>query len=267
MSNINAPLAQGEISAPTIELIHRHRSIRRYKSDPVSSELVETIVAAAQRSSTSSNLQTYSVVAVTDPTKRHRLAELCGNQRHIREAPVFLAWCADWHRLARACEIQGYRPVTNYVESFLIAAVDAAIAMQTAALAAESLGLGMCFIGGIRNDPAAVAELLQLPQLVFPISGMTLGWPAEEPIFKPRLPLKAVLHWEHYDTSREDEALREYDRIMQETGIYKGRQVTVKEGEPEHETYGWLEHSARRASQPARTHLRRVLQEMGFDLE
>ncbi len=254
------------MATPIIEQIHQHRSIRRYKSDPVPREMVETIVAAAQRSSTSSNLQTYSVVAVTDAEKRDRLAELCGNQRHIREAPVFLAWCADWHRLARVCEMQGYQAVTGYVENFLVAAVDAAIAMQTAALAAESLGLGMCFIGGIRNHPREVIELLGLPRLVFPVSGMTLGWPDEEPIFKPRLPLRAILHWETYDTSREDEDLLEYDRVMRETGIYKGRQVGAKKGEPEHRAYGWLEHSARRASRPTRTHLRDVLREIGFDL-
>jgi FMN reductase (NADPH) len=120
-------------------------------------------------------LQTYSIVAVTDAEKRARMAELCGNQKQILQAPVFLAWCADLSRLDRICRLRGYEQVTAYVESFLVAAVDAAIAMQTAALAAESLGLGICFIGAIRNEPVQVIELLALPQLVFPISGMTLG--------------------------------------------------------------------------------------------
>ena len=129
------------------------------------------------------------MVAVTDAAKRARLAELCGNQEHIAQAPVFLAWCADLARLDRACELRGYTQVTGYVENFLVAAVDAAIAAQTAALAAESLGLGICYIGSIRNNTQAVIDLLELPRLVFPVTGMTLGWPAAEPPMRPRLPL------------------------------------------------------------------------------
>ena len=143
---------------------------------------------------------------------------LCGNQEHIAQAPVFLAWCADLARLDRACQVRGYEQVTRYVESFLLAAVDTSLAMQNAALAAESMGLGMCYIGAIRNRPQEVIDLLELPRLVFPIAGMTLGWPAVEPMVRPRLPLSAVLHWERYDRSHEDEALAEYDRAMVATG-------------------------------------------------
>ncbi len=254
------------MSTPTIEQIYRHYSVRAYKPDPVPADLVETIVATGQRASTSSNLQTYSVVAVTDADRRAQLAELCGGQRHITQAPVFLAWCADLSRLDRICQMRGYQQVADHVESFLIAAVDAAIAMQNAALAAESLGLGMCYIGGIRNQPQAVLELLALPRLVFPISGMTLGWPAAEPFIRPRLPLNAVLHWEQYDLEGEVEALANYDQAMIETGIYRGRQVPVPGRDGEMEDYGWLEHSARRASRTVRTDLRQILSRQGFEL-
>ncbi|PKO23124.1 MAG: NADPH-dependent oxidoreductase [Chloroflexi bacterium HGW-Chloroflexi-1] len=251
----------------TLDLIHRHGSVRHYKPDPVPRETVETIVAAAQRSSTSSNLQTYSVVAVTDAAVRSRLAELCGNQAHVVQAPVFLAWCADLARLDRACELRGYTQVTDYVESFLVAAVDAAIAAQTAALAAESLGLGICYIGSLRNDTQAVIDLLELPRLVFPVTGMTVGWPAIEPILRPRLGLSAVLHWERYDRGGEDETLHEYDRAMIATGIYEGRQVSVPGQPSEMEDYSWTEHSARRASQAVRTELRDVLERQGFGMK
>jgi nitroreductase len=256
-----------QVSTPTIEQIYRHASMRRYKPDPVPPHVVETIVAAGQRGSTSSNLQTYSVVAVTDEEKRRRLAELCANQRQIRQAPVFLAWCADLSRLDRICEMRGYRQVTEYIESSLVAIMDVAIAAQNAALAAESLGLGICYIGAIRNEPAEVIALLELPRLVFPVSGMTLGWPAAEPMIRPRLPLEAVLHWERYDTSQEVEALEAYDQAMIETGIYRGRQVPVPGGDGvEEEDYGWMEHSARRASKAVRTGLSEVLKEQGFGL-
>jgi len=254
------------MSNPTIEQIYQHYSVRAYQPDPIPVDLIETIVAAGQRASTSSNLQAYSVVAVSAEDKRARLQDLCGDQHQIGQAPLFLAWCAELSRLERVCQARGYRQVADYVENFLVAAVDAALLMQTAALAAESLGLGMCFIGAIRNHPQEVIELLELPPLVFPIAGMTLGWPAAEPFTRPRLPLRAVLHWEKYDSGAEAEALAEYDRAMIETGIYQDRQVATP-GQPEAvEDYGWQEHSARRVSQPSRTHLRRVLTRQGFAL-
>jgi FMN reductase (NADPH) len=254
------------MSTPTIEQIYRHASVRHYKTEPLPREMVEQIVAAGQRSSTSSNLQTYSVVAVTDPQKRARLAEVCGNQSFIVEAPVFLAWCADLSRLERISQMRGYQPVVSYVETFLVAAMDASIAMQTAALATESMGLGMCYIGAIRNTPDQVIEILGLPRLVFPVSGMTVGWPAVEPRVRPRLPLEAVLHWDQYEVSGEVQALRAYDEAMVKTGIYRGRQVPVPGVEGKMEDYGWMEHSARRMSKPVRTGLRRVLEKQGFEL-
>lgn len=250
---------------PTIEQIYKHYSVRAYQPDPVPRELVEQIVAAGQRASTSSNLQLFSVVAVTDPTKRHQLADVCGNQQHIRDAPVFMAWCADLSRLSRVCARQGYTQVYEYVENFLVAAVDVAILMQTATLAAESLGLGMCYIGAIRNQPQDVIDLLGLPPLVFPISGMTLGWPAAQANIRPRLETRAILHWEGYNAD-DEEALRTYDQAMIDTGIYDGRQVPVPGSPGELRDYGWLEHSARRVSQQSRKGLRAVLEKQGFKL-
>ena len=266
MKEVKKEIATSEMSTATIEQIYRHASVRQYRPDPLPAEKVEQIVAAGQRSATSSNLQTYSVVVVTDLEKRARLAELCGDQRFIVEAPAFLAWCADLSRLERISQMRGYRQESSYVESFLVAAMDAAIAMQTATLAAESMGLGTCYIGAIRNEPDKVIELLRLPRLVFPVAGMTLGWPTVEPRTRPRLPLDVVLHWEQYDVSGEEEALHTYDREMVGLGIYQGRQVPVPGVEGEVEDYGWMEHSARRVSKPARTGLRRVLEQQGFEL-
>jgi FMN reductase (NADPH) len=129
---------------PTLDLIHNHSSIRHYKTDPIPFSIIEKIIGAAQCASTSSNLQCYSVIVVTDAIKRNYLSELCGNQAHISEAPVFLTWCADLARLERVCQLRGYTQVTEYIENFLIATVDVSIAAQNAAIAAESLGLGIC---------------------------------------------------------------------------------------------------------------------------
>lgn len=251
----------------TIDVIQSHRSIRAYKPDPISDETVELIVRAGQRASTSSNMQFTTVIAVKDAEKRARLAELCGNQEHIRQAPVFLAWCADRRRLDLACEMRGLTQNTDYLETFLVAAVDVGIFMQTATIAAESLGLGMCYIGAIRNNPREVIELLGLPHHLFPVSGMTLGWPNAEPMLRPRLGLDAVLHWDRYDESQLTEALEEYDQAMAATGIYGGRQVQTADGQVEMENYGWLEHSARRVATANRQEMRQIVEKQGFGLQ
>jgi FMN reductase (NADPH) len=253
-------------TTPTIELLSRHGSVRKHKPDPVAPELIEAMVQAAQRASTSSNLQMVSVVAVTDPERRAALAKICG-QEHVGHAPVVLVWCADLRRLDRACELRGYTQVASHVENLLMTVLDVGIAAQNAAVAAESLGLGICYLGSVRNDAQAVIDLLGLPALVFPVVGMTVGWPAAPPLARPRLPASAVLYWERYDPAPRDEALRAYDRAMVDTGIYEGRQVPVPGKPGQVEDYGWLEHCARRVSQPARTDLRAVLARQGFALE
>jgi FMN reductase (NADPH) len=150
------------------------------------------------------------------------------------------------------------------MENFMVASVDAAIAMQTAALAAESLGLGICYIGALRNDPRRIREIFSLPDLVYPVSGMTLGWPESPPMIRPRLPLKAILHWDGYQENDLEMLLR-YDKEMIETGLYSGRQVGKQDQEPDQ--YGWMEHSARRTSKPSRPHLRETIKEAGFLLD
>ena len=189
-------------------------------------------------------------------------------RRHIAEAPVFLAWCADLARLDRACELRGYTQVTDYVENFLVAAADAAIASQNGALAAESLGLGICYIGAIRNRPAEVIELLEMPRLTFPIAGMTarLARRQTRPSARGSTPRRCCTG--STTTRREqDRLLHAYDEAMIATGIYQGRQVPAPGERGEMEDYGWLEHSARRVSQPTRTGLREVLEKQGFPAE
>jgi len=250
---------------PTLDLLHRHGSVRKYLADSVSPKLIEQIVYAAQRASTSSNLQVVSVVAVMEAAKRQRLSEISG-QEHVAQAPVVLVWCADLRRLDRACELRGCTQVTDYVENFLTCVLDAGIAAQNAAVAAESLGLGVCYLGSIRNNTQAVIELLALPRLVFPVVGMALGWPAAPPVVRPRLATSAILSWDEY-AEPNDAALLEYDRAMAATGIYQGRQIPVPGKPGQMEAYGWLEHSARRAEQALRTELRAVLKQQGFGLE
>jgi FMN reductase (NADPH) len=251
---------------PTINLIRQHGSIRHYKSDPIPASMVETIVAAGQHASTSSNLQAYSVIATFDLGKRQRLADLCGGQKSIVEAPVFLIWCADLARIDRACQLRGHVQDHRFLESFLVATVDTALAAQNTTLAAESLGLGICYIGSIRNKPLEVINLLKLPQLTFPITGMTVGWPSPPSHSRPRLPLNTILHWDHYDRTHEDKALHDYDETMIATGSYKERQISISGRPAVKEIYGWTEHTARRVSCAVRTELRQEIEKQGFGL-
>jgi nitroreductase len=186
----------------TIALLLSHRSVRGYRPDPLPEGTLETLVAAAQSAATSSNLQTWSVVAVDDPAVRKELAEVAGNQKHIEQCPLFLVFLADTSRNARLAQAEGTELAGQpFLESFLVAAIDAALAAQNAVVAAESLGLANVYIGALRNDVGRVARLLGLPPGVAPVFGLCVGHAAEgrEGEVKPRLPQAAVLHSERYD--------------------------------------------------------------------
>jgi FMN reductase (NADPH) len=245
-----------------IDLIYSHVSVRSYTGEKVSDDVVRTIVEAGQHASTSSNLQQYSVICTRESAKRNTLAEFAGGQNHVAEAPVFLTWCVDMRRLNDVCEEYGWQQENALLENFLTAAIDTALAAQNAALAAEALNLGICYIGGVRNHIGEVIALLKIPKFVFPLFGMTIGYTAERKPDKPRLPLTGVLHWEAYADNPVAEAVAKYDITMQEAGIYRGRGL-AESGE----AYSWKLHSARRVSSGVRKYLRRSLQTQGLDVE
>lgn len=182
-----------------VRLLASHRSVRWYRPDRLPEGALEAIVTAAQSAATSSNLQAYSIIAVQDPDRKRLLAELSDNA-FVADAPLFLVFCADLHRLEMVSRRQGYEFAERELEMFIQAVVDTALAGQNAVVAAQSLGLGICYIGGIRNEVAKVAELLQLPPRTFALFGMTLGYPANPSQVRHRLPMEVVLHHETYST-------------------------------------------------------------------
>ncbi len=191
-----------------------HRSVRGYKPDPLPKGTLETLVAAAQSAATSSNLQTWSVVAVNDPGMRAEFATIANNQKHIEQCPLFLCWIADVSRLERLGEEEKVQlENTPYFETFLVAAIDAALAAQNAVVAAESLGLATFYIGAMRNNVTRVAELLRLPPGSVCVFGLCVGKPADgvTNAVKARLPQAAVLHHDHYDASQERRLRGIYD--------------------------------------------------------
>jgi nitroreductase len=185
----------------TLDLLLAHRSVRHYLPAPLPDGALTAAIAAAQSASTSSNLQVWSVIAVEDADRKARLSALAANQAHVAKAPLLLVWLADLKRLREISAQQGEKGEgLDYFEAFLLASVDAALAAQNAALALESLGLGCCYIGGLRNRAEDVAAELGLPQEVFALFGMTVGRPdpARSAQVKPRLPQDAVLFREQY---------------------------------------------------------------------
>ena len=186
----------------TLALLLSHRSVRGFRPDPLPEGTLEALIAAAQSAATSSNLQTWSAIAVDDPAMRKELAAIAGNQKHIEQCPIFLVFLADTSRNGRlAAEAGTELAGLPYLESFLVAAIDAALAAQNAVVAAESLGLSTVYIGALRNDVTRVAELLRLPPGAAAVFGLCVGrpLPGREGEVKPRLPQAAVLHRETYD--------------------------------------------------------------------
>lgn len=201
-------------SNDTLATLLGHRSVRAYLPHPLEPGVLELLVAAAQSASTSSNVQAWSVVAVENAERKARIAELAGGQEHIVEAPLLLVWIADLARIEdiatrRDQELEGI----GFTESFLVATVDAALAAQNAAVAAESLGLGVVFIGALRNHPEQIAALIGLPRRSYAVFGLVVGHPdpARPASVKPRLPQQAVLHRESYDLAIQREAIARHD--------------------------------------------------------
>jgi nitroreductase len=197
-----------------VDLLRSHRSIRKFTEALIDDKMVESIISAGLSAATSSNLQGTTVIRVRNEATRAAIATLAGGQAHVESAGAFLVWCADLHRSAVACEWAGGEFSAGMTEHFMIATVDCALAAQNAVVAAESLGLGICYIGGIRNDPQQVADLLELPDDVYPLFGMCLGWPNQDPDLKPRLPLSITLKEETYDESNDGARIEAYDEHM-----------------------------------------------------
>ena len=207
-----------DVWSPAIDLMLQHRSVRAYRPDPLPPGTLKTLIAAAQSAATSSNLQTWSVVAVEDAARRARLSEFAGGQKHIQQAPLFLVWLADLSRAERLGAAAGQEMAAlPYLESFLVSVIDAALAAQNATVAAESLGLGSVYIGAMRNHPEAVAAELSLPAGVVAVFGMCVGYEDAQrrpALVKPRLPQTVVLHHETYQTGDEQAEIAAYDDTL-----------------------------------------------------
>lgn len=152
---------------PTIALLQSHRSIRKFTEEAIDDTTLDELIRAGQGAATSSFLQGTTVIRVRNPDVRKQFVALSGNQAYIATAAEFLVFCADLHRSSNCCEMHGAQATEGFTEQFIIATVDVALMAQNVVVAAESMGLGICYIGGIRNDPQRASELLALPHGVY----------------------------------------------------------------------------------------------------
>lgn len=209
---------------PTLDTLLAHRSIRRYSDEPVSDAMLDAIVETAHRGPTSMNAQEISLVVVRDAEKRKRISELAGGQAWIAQAPVFIAIVIDFHKTELGLRKAGLTQVAHEsMEGFGVAAVDAGIALGRMMAAAQSMGLGIVPIGGIRRNPQGMVELLELPPLTFPLVGMCIGHIANDVPQKPRIDIKAFRHDERYDAGGYAEAIDAYDQTIMEYWQQLGR--------------------------------------------
>lgn len=191
----------------TIETILNHRSIRSFTDAAISDEQLNAIIAAGIAASSSSMIQATSIIRITDPNKRAALAHLAGDQPYVAQAAEFLVFCIDYQRhYSISTEIK-----PEYTELALIGAIDSGIMAQNCLVAAESMGLGGVYIGGLRNNPHEVDTLLNLPPYCAVLFGMCLGVPAQDPQLKPRLPMAMILHQNEYQPLNKP-LLAQYDQ-------------------------------------------------------
>lgn len=210
--------------------ILNHRTIRKYKSEPIPNDLLQRILLAGTRASTTGNMQVYSIINTTTLALKQQLAPAHFNQSMVTTAPNVLTFCADFNRFSQWCLQNGAAPGYNNFLSFFTAAIDALLVAQNVAVAAEDAGLGICYLGTTTYNADRIIEVLNLPKGVVPVTTLTIGWPDEDPAMTDRLPLEAVLHHETY----QDYTRGAIDQLYAEKEALAINQQFVAENKKDH---------------------------------
>ena len=240
------------------KLLRGHASVRKYKDYILSREEVSELVETAQHAASSHFVQAYSVIWVTDEEKREELGRLSRNPKQFETAGAALLLCADFHRLQIAGQLHNTKIDIDTTENVLVGTVDVALFAQNLVIAAESKGFGICYIGGVRNEPEAISNLFDLPEGVFPLFAITLGVPDQQNEVKPRLPVDAILHENIYDCSKYEELLNKYDQIVENYYANRGSNQKVAT---------WTKQMADFLESPRRPHMAEFLASKGFHLK
>mgnify|MGYP001400563185 FL=1 len=250
-----------------VRTILSHRTHRRFLPDPVPAALMETLLACAYSAPSKSDLQQATVLRVVDEDKREAIASLIPSMPWIGSAPEFMVFCGDSRRIRGICERRGKLFANDHLDAFFNATVDAAIVMQNLIIAAEASGLGCCPISVIRNHATRVAEILQLPEWVFPVAGLCVGYPSAKAYVSVRLPLGLTVHVDSYDQTALDRELDGYDQRRDlRYSIPEVKQKFVDDYGIA-EFYGWSEDKARQVSRPERDDFGEFVRRQGFVLD
>lgn len=243
----------------TVQTLLNHRSIRKFQDSKLSEEQIRVMIQSAQSASTSSFIQAYTIIGVTDPDMKKELAHLAGDQPYVETNGHFFVFCADLRRHRYAAEIE-QTDITASIEStekFLVAAIDASLAAQNTAVAAESMGLGICYIGGIRTRLQEVADLLQCPEHVLPLFGLAAGIPVADTDQKPRLPIANIYHENTYNdqAAKWTDELQAYNQIISD---YYHKRSNGRRNDT------WTGQISRMLSQPKRMDMQDIITAKGF---
>ena len=202
------------------DTILNHRTIRKYKSDPIPEEILKNILEAGIRASTTGNMQVYSIIVTRDNELKEELAPCHFNQPMVTQAPVVLTFCADFNRFNKWCKLRKASPGYDNFLSFFTAAIDALLVAQNVCIAAEELALGICYLGTTTYMASRIIEILELPSGVVPVTTVTLGYPDESPDQSDRLPLEAVIHHNTYHDYQEED-INNFYRARESSDLYR----------------------------------------------
>ncbi len=251
---------------PAVARLLAHRTHRRYADRPIAPAMLSTLVAASLSAPSKSDLQQVAIIRIDAPDIRSRIAALIPSMPWIAAAPEFFIFCGDNRRIRRICALRGRDYANDTMDAVLNAAIDAAIAMQAMIACAEIAGLGACPISHVRDHVDRIAALLAIPDGVFPIAGLCLGYPAQEGHVSVRLPPEVSVHTDRYDDGALEAGIDAYDRRRDARHSIPSEKYKRRDRFGTPEFYGWSEDKARQmAVEDGRT-MRAYLDRKGFSL-
>ena len=260
-------VADNPPSPETLATILSHRTHRRFLDKPVAEDTLNLLFACALSAPAKSDLQQVAIIRVKNSDKRREIAELMPDMEWIGTCPVFLLFCGDSRRIRNLSKIRGHTFANDHMDAFLNAAVDAALVMQNFIIACQAAGLGCCPISVVRNHIDSIAKIAALPDFVFPVAGMCLGYPSHPGFTSTRLPPEITIHTDQYDDSDLSKQIDAYDRRRND--IYsippEKFRMTAEHGSPDF--YGWSEDKTRQVSVRERDNLADFLRRHGFCLD
>lgn len=254
-----------EIDNPTLLSIASRGSCRAYQDRNIDASLVNTLCAIALASPTKSDLQQRDIIVLEEKTQRDRITSLFPEDAWMAQAPLFLVFCANNRRQRQISDWRNKTFANDHLDAFFNASIDAGIALSAFVIAAETIGLGCCPISAIRNYAAQVSDLLTLPAHVFPVAGLTLGWPSQPQEISMRLPLSVTVHSNTFSETGLKNKIDGYDRLREMRQPYAAQRYP--EDFDSADRYGWSEDKARQYAKPERDRFGAFVRAKGFKLE